>query len=64
MNAAAIIALIEQLLPAAIALYKQLAATIPGTKPVEQILAAADANWDLVKAAAEAEIAKAPVKPA
>lgn len=53
MNALAIAQLIESLLPAMIGLYNQIRqdASAAQLKPVEEILAQANANWDAVIAA-------------
>jgi len=55
MNALAIAQLIENLLPAMIGLYNEIRqdASAASLKPVEQILAQADANWDDVIAASQ-----------
>lgn len=59
-GALALATLIEQLIPVAVSAYKEIAAAHAEAQlpPVETILAKADANWDAVTAAANAEIAK------
>ena len=58
MGAAAIAALIAQLLPLSIQLYNEIEAANPGTvQPLATILAAADADWDAVAAQAKAQLA-------
>lgn len=66
MGALAIAQLIESLLPGMIALYSQIRADNAGSqlKPVEEILASADANWDAVIAVAQAELDKINPPPA
>ena len=59
-GAIALATLLAQEIPAAIALYKQIAAAHAEAQlpPVETILAKADAQWDAVATAAAAELAK------
>lgn len=66
MGALAIAQLIESLLPGMIALYNQIRAANAASqlKPVEEILATADANWDSVIATAQAELDKLNPPPA
>lgn len=64
MNPLAIAQLLAQLLPLGIQLYKEIQSANSGTlPPVETILAAADANWDAVIFAAQAELNKAAQAP-
>jgi hypothetical protein len=52
--------LIAQLLPLGVNIYTQIQqANADQLKPVEEILAVADANWDSIMKVAQAEIAKA-----
>lgn len=53
MNVAAIIPLLEQLLPLGINLYQELQQSTQTGKTIEQVLAQADANWDAIAAAAK-----------
>ena len=58
MNATAIATLIEALLPSLIGLYTQIEQEYAGqVKPLADILAAADANWAQVAAAAAQQTA-------
>jgi hypothetical protein len=54
--------LLAQLIPMGIGVYNQIASanTEAGLKPIADILAAADANYAAIDAAAQAEIAKTP----
>jgi hypothetical protein len=57
MGAAALAALIAQLVPVGIQVYNEIAAANPDTvPPLETILASADADWDAVAEAAKAQL--------
>lgn len=57
--AIALATLIAQELPVAIGIYKEIQqANSSSLPPVETILATADADWDAIAAAAQAELAK------
>ena len=59
MNAVAIATLIEAVLPSLIGLYSQIEQQYAGqVKPLAEILAAADANWNMVAAVAAAQAPK------
>jgi len=56
MNGVQIATLIEALLPSLIGLYAQIEQQYAGqVKPLAEILAAADANWDAIAATAAAQ---------
>ena len=60
MDPVAIANLLSLLLPLGVKLYTEIQqANADQLKPIEDILAAADGNWDAVTAAAQAELAKA-----
>jgi prophage tail gpP-like protein len=53
--------LLAQLIPLGINIYSQIQqANADQLKPIEQILAAADTNWDAIAAAAQKQIDSAP----
>jgi hypothetical protein len=53
--------LLAQLIPLGINIYSQIQqANADQLKPIEQILAAADKNWDAIAKAAQEQIAAAP----
>ena len=60
-SALALAQLLAQLLPLGISAYTQIQqANQDQLKPIEEVLAAADAQWDSVIKAAQAELAKTP----
>lgn len=59
--AVALAQLLSQLLPLGISAYTQIQqANQDQLKPIEEVLAAADGNWDEIVKAAKAELAKTP----
>jgi len=59
MDPVTIATLIANLLPSILQLYSEIEQQYSGqVKPLQEILAAADANWETVQAAAQAEIDK------
>lgn len=64
-GALAIANLIAELLPSAVNLYKEIAASAQGSTlpPVETILAQADANWDTVANTAKQQLGQSPPAP-
>ncbi len=59
MDPVTIATLIANLLPSLLQLYSEIEQQYTGqVKPLQDILAAADANWESVQATAQAEIAK------
>ena len=59
MNPVALANLLSVLLPLGMQIYTQIQQAHSGElKPLEEILATADANWDTVITAAQAELAK------
>lgn len=61
MNPLAIAQLIASLLPSLLNLYNEIAAQYQGqVQPIEEILKAANVNWDQVAAAAQKEIDNTP----
>ena len=59
MDPTTLAALIAQLIPLGINIYTQIQQANANTlKPIEQVLADADVNWDVIAVAAAAQIAK------
>jgi hypothetical protein len=59
MDPTTLAALIAQLIPLGINIYTQIQQANANTlKPIEQVLADADVNWDAIAVAAAAQIAK------
>lgn len=59
MDPTTLAALIAQLIPLGINIYTQIQQANANTlKPIEQVLAEADVNWDAIAVAAAAQIAK------
>lgn len=57
MDAAALAALIAQLIPVGIQVYNEIAAANPSTvPPLATVLAAADADWDAIAKQAQAQL--------